>query len=328
MKNEYDALFTLTKTFNITCSECKKTVHDREEDALGLRINVSDTKNDTMQAGLDRDRFETHTSNKDSIISCRSDPPCDAPKGVTRTYERTINAAPEYLRVYLSRTHFNTTTFKTKKLRTQFDIPEILDLTSYVTAAKGMKPAPLEYKLLSGVYHSGAGIQSGHYVAGVTAAPPFLDSKKARLTTRRGRSKKSIGPLKHCWINDAKVTDWSAEDGVNVVTQDPVKRDGVNFNASILFYERIHKERKTGMVKPSGTVKVIKKTTKETEEKNKLIEETRKMIKDKEKMIKAIKEKERTSKEKENMIKKEEKMIKDEEKTIQEREKKKSGNRI
>ncbi|KAH6642606.1 hypothetical protein C7974DRAFT_468926 [Boeremia exigua] len=239
LKREFDALFTLSETFNTTCLNCERSVIREGTHGLGLRFDVLDVLdggNDTVYEGLERHRFATYFSDPANIFPCPHAEPCDAPEGVAAATERTIDAAPEYLHLLLNRTDMR------RKLTTRVDIPDLLDLTPHITVPEGARAVPLRYRLVNGVFHSGGRVQSGHYVAGVTGAPSLGRSRKVRPTAD-GEGRESAAPYKYFWVNDSSVTGWSGGAGVNVIATDPVVR-GSAFNASFLFYERIHQDAK------------------------------------------------------------------------------------
>ena len=54
------------------------------------------------------------------------------------------------------------------KNRNPMTIPEILNLTEYMTYGNDATPVPVRYKLRHVVYHQSAGLDGGHYAAAVT----------------------------------------------------------------------------------------------------------------------------------------------------------------
>lgn len=247
LKQEFDALFTLKGTFSKKCSNCNRIeMGEIGEEGSQIRIVVRDDKTDTVYAGLKRIQSEVNEGDDKNIISCPIIPPCNATKSVIVTKKYTIDSAPEYLYVMLDR-NLMQDTGETKKVHTSVKIPDIMDLTHGVTVQEGVDPEPLRYKLLNGIYHCGTDIRSGHYAAGVTAAPPPVDlTEEAKPVDQGGNGRERVASTKYYWISDGTVSPWEKRDGMNVITSDPAvqgtQRD--TFNASVLFYERIHPEPK------------------------------------------------------------------------------------
>lgn len=193
LKAEFDALFTLIKFRTATCSRCETSQEREDSSGPGLTIHIRHATSDTVYAGSNRDRSNTIESDPDNIAKCPIVPPCVVAEGIDDGvdigFERTIDAAPEYLSFFLDRVNPVTG----EKSTTRVAIPDILDLTPYIRVPEGALPVPLRCKLLHGAYHRGTGTKEGHYATGVTGAPLLPNrSKNAQTTSRKEKVRRAI----------------------------------------------------------------------------------------------------------------------------------------
>jgi hypothetical protein len=90
------SLLTLTRTQTLTCTTCNVPRIQGTEDETGVQIEPNPTpgSNDTVQAAVDRTMQGTFTPG----ANC---PLCSV-VNVTYNTHHTIDAAPEYLRIYIN----------------------------------------------------------------------------------------------------------------------------------------------------------------------------------------------------------------------------------
>jgi ubiquitin C-terminal hydrolase len=133
-----------------------------------------------------------------------------------------IQSAPEYMCIHVN-LFARTLTGRPVKNRNSMDIPDILDLTEHVQTVGDHPAAPLRYKLIDIVYHSGTELGHGHYTAGVTGPGPVKNTDPAN-------------PLNQFFVNDSRVRPWSNATQTNVLTANPAKE---TYDPYLLFYEYI-----------------------------------------------------------------------------------------
>jgi hypothetical protein len=189
------------------------------------------------------------TELEDLPLVCTS---CDRTGSIQRP--KLIEAAPEYLRVNLELSSHDSKgnhMFKqdgtnkygkpiydvTRGIKNKHPIiiPNLIDLTALLHHAPA---APVRYKLISKIMHSGDYTRSGHYTAAVTSAPD--PNSDAPYGNRR------------FFINDTASHAFppTATDGL---TRNPHYHDSQIFDTSTLFYVRLpNKKGDTGGIKIAG----------------------------------------------------------------------------
>jgi uncharacterized UBP type Zn finger protein len=231
---EYDSLFHVRTREVHTCDGCDATRSDNVNEMLGIRIipdaNIMD---DTVENALSRYFSDPTAISASSSCSCK--------KYSTQSIRRTIIAAPEYLRVQINLVQQVSEERKDKYGNVKVDkktgdpimvvnvvkntnpisIPDTIDLTAHMDIpATIQNPYPVQYKLVSATYHSGASFNAGHYTAGVTGPALPFRAERAQF-----------------FCNDAAITDLPPTDAhPNAITENPMQGD---FNATTLYYERI-----------------------------------------------------------------------------------------
>ncbi|CAO2648436.1 Nn.00g077030.m01.CDS01 [Neocucurbitaria sp. VM-36] len=211
---QYNALFSVRRRDSITCEACHGRRSLNTNEHFGFMLNPRLKGPDTIVNAIDR----VMNGHRITDEKC---PLCEVDKA-QYAETSTIDAAPEYLRVFLSLSIIDEDD-NAIKIRNHIQIPDILDLTRYMTFPATQNPWPVRYKLVSSTYHTGATPTSGHYVAGVTG--PKEPFKK--------------GPRPQYFCNDDVITDWVDAQQPNVITSNPAIQSNTNFDATIIFYERI-----------------------------------------------------------------------------------------
>tara|TARA_R110002003_G_scaffold141_7_gene12930 strand:+ start:1051 stop:1692 length:642 start_codon:yes stop_codon:yes gene_type:complete len=109
-----------------------------------------------------------------------------------------LHATPEYLRVHLN-VRLGEWNEAGAKNRALVHIPEILDLTQYMTTPPD-DPSPVRYRLVSAVYHRGTSLSAGHYAAGVTSGLGGPTGSRAADEENNNRVQ--------FFCNDRVITEW------------------------------------------------------------------------------------------------------------------------
>jgi hypothetical protein len=109
-----------------------------------------------------------------------------------------FHATPEYLRV-CHNVRLGVGNEAGTKNRATIHIPDILDLTRYMTTPPD-DPSPVRYRLVSAVYHRGISLSAGHYAAGVTSG---LDG----TTGIRAADEENNNRVQF-FCNDRVITEW------------------------------------------------------------------------------------------------------------------------
>jgi hypothetical protein len=163
-RNQYDALFTVTRTESRTCSKCDETYEHGTLPDLGLRIRPLTDGTDSIEDAINRCMTDTLTEVTASCLERHTE--------ADLTQQWMIDAAPEYLCLNLQLDVYNpnatTVADQFTKNRSGIHIPGILDMTRHM-AHQYNNSYPVLYRLTSAVYHQGEGLKSGHYTAGVTS---------------------------------------------------------------------------------------------------------------------------------------------------------------
>ncbi|KAJ4312968.1 hypothetical protein N0V94_007176 [Neodidymelliopsis sp. IMI 364377] len=225
---EYNALFKTVYEETQTCSACNAVLRETKAEEFGQRIQPDSTGDDTIEAAFER-ALAMNTLVSERIPVADPDPEqstnlvcheCGA-QWIDRIATRHISSSPEYMRIHLDLMSRETQRKNRKPIR----IPDILDLTPHVQRVGQNIPAPLRYRLISVVYHSGPGLDRGHYTASVTGPGP-ADGGEA---------------VHRFWVNDERVFSRPDRAGTidNMLTINPAKRNGVRFDPYLLFYEYI-----------------------------------------------------------------------------------------
>ncbi|KAJ4369789.1 hypothetical protein N0V83_005553 [Neocucurbitaria cava] len=191
----------------------------------GFILNPLEDRPDTIEAAINRQMNGFRTTSD----LCRA---CGV-KDASYTEMSTIDATPEYLRIQLSLVGFDDE--GTYKNQNAIGIPDILDLTQYMSNSEAENPWPVRYKLITATYHAGEDANSGHYVSAVTGP----------------KEKFQKGPAPQYFCVDEDIYDWEGEDYPNVLTINPAEHNGMDFDTTMLFYVRIEPGREN--LKPQET---------------------------------------------------------------------------
>ncbi|KAL6708319.1 hypothetical protein ACN47E_003243 [Coniothyrium glycines] len=224
--DQFDALFTTQIRVTRHCEQ-EHELLPLGESAPILRLKPLHKGKDSVKAAFDR-----WAAPEDGMAMCTE---CNGSttSAVDATLSKTIDAAPEYLIIKLDLEQM--VEYTVVKIDTSIDIPDILDLTNYMTSSTKDPPSkPVRYKLRHVTYHIG-GLKGGHYVAGVTGFQYTNDNGAAIPVTQ------------YCCNDATHIGIWKIPGVNNAFTNSPARVSAANpmhrstrLDANVLFYERIH----------------------------------------------------------------------------------------
>lgn len=200
---------------------------------------------DHLASALARSQWLAGKENDALVCPTANDSPCDPVNAVTT---KEVEAAPEYLRVHLDLTTLDDNGAQTIiKNRNPVEIPDILDLTEHVHRPDANRsPRPLQYKLISVLYHAGPNTTGGHWAAGVSHPIPDTE-RKAWVKASKGKKRKydETAPVTcYHYCSDSYITEWQTEGDENPLTVNPfMTKEKSEMDAVVLMYERIRQRQ-------------------------------------------------------------------------------------
>ncbi|UPX18458.1 uncharacterized protein EKO05_0008757 [Ascochyta rabiei] len=210
------------------CSHCnayRGTADYEASEGIGFsNIKPVVKGSDNLLAALERSIWLQADTNE--VLECTN---CEETGATTA---RQIEAAPEYLRIHLDLSKENKNRKPADiKNRTPIQIPDTLNLTHRArTPEAGQAAWPLQYKLISVLYHAGDTVTTGHWTAGVSRPIP---------KPQRGKRDPNAPSAAYYFCNDETTQEWPADGGVNPLTMNPAGKTEGEFNAVVLMYERL-----------------------------------------------------------------------------------------
>ncbi|OBZ88895.1 Ubiquitin carboxyl-terminal hydrolase 36 [Choanephora cucurbitarum] len=145
----------------VRCFSCKATSNSYEA-CLDLSVDLNNKAN-TLQMALDN-FIKTDVIGNDADNRYK----CDSCKQMVRAGKQmTIDELPMMLTVHLKRFAFDLHRGYMRKITTDVQFPELLNMAPYVSPEKSIKQA--DYQLYAVLVHYGHGCDSGHYIAYVKA---------------------------------------------------------------------------------------------------------------------------------------------------------------
>ncbi|KAI8985228.1 hypothetical protein BDB01DRAFT_789372 [Pilobolus umbonatus] len=144
----------------LTCYSCHAKSNTFES-FLDLSVDIN--KVDTLQEALNNFvKVDIIGADKENRYNC------DACKNKVKAGKKTtIDRLPMVLPIHLKRFNFNPHRGSMRKLNTQIQYPEILDMAPYVS--EGKEPESTKYRLFAVLVHLGSHCESGHYISFVNA---------------------------------------------------------------------------------------------------------------------------------------------------------------